>query len=250
MSLRRRTGAVLAWVAISVCALAATPAAADTTIGADVNQAFNYTGACDGGGIPANRPCTVVNLTTTPARTMQSPCDGTVTRYRLNGTITANTYRIRAVTDNGNGTYTPTATSAPPVTIQTTGVNEFAASMPIKQGQYVGIDFMDNPVVGLRGWGGPGFFEAVFYAFPADGTPDTDTPPPDYAIYLYNADVACPAAADRAARTRRPRSARRRKRRRTGTRRSRRRRRAARRRRRSSGPAACRPPVHRREGIT
>ena len=37
----------------------------------------------------------------------------------------------------------------------------------------------------------PGFFEAVFYAFPADGAPATDTPPPDNAIYLYNADVAC-----------------------------------------------------------
>ena len=141
--------ALLAMIAVGACAIAATPASADTTIGVDVNQAHNYTGACDGGGNPANRPCTVVNMITTPARTMQSPCDGTVTRFRLNGVPTANTYRLRAVTDNGNGTYTPTATSAPPVTIQTTGVNEFAASMPIKQGQYVGIDFMNNPVGGL-----------------------------------------------------------------------------------------------------
>jgi hypothetical protein len=180
--------------AILACALAAllAPAAeADTTIGVDVNQSFNYTGACDGGGNPANRPCTVVNLQTTPARTMQAPCDGTVTRFRLNGIVAANTYRLRAVTDNGDGTWTPTATSTPPVTITTSGVNEYAASMPIKKGQYVGIDFMDNPMAGLRGFGGPGFYEAVFYAFPADGTPDTDTLPDDFAIYLYNADVAC-----------------------------------------------------------
>jgi hypothetical protein len=172
----------------------ASPAHADTTIGADVNQAFNYTGACDGGGVPANRPCTVVNLATNPARPMQSPCDGTVTRFRLNGVVTANTYRLRAVTDNGNGTYTATATSAPPVTIQSPGVNEYAASMPIKQGQYVGIDFMGDTALGLRGYAGSpgsGYFEAVLYAFPSDGVPGADTAPPDYAIYLYNADVAC-----------------------------------------------------------
>ena len=187
---RNRSRWLLAGVAIGICVFAA-PARADTTIGADVNQGHNYTGVCDGGGVPANRPCTVVNLATTPARTMQAPCDGTVTRFRLNGIVTVSTYRLRAVTDNGNGTYTPTATSAPPVTIQSPGVNEYPVSMPIKQGQYVGIDFMDDTVPGLYGYGGPGFFEAVFYAFPGDGTPDTDTPPPDDAIYLYNADVAC-----------------------------------------------------------
>jgi hypothetical protein len=184
---------VLALAAGAVFAVAAAPstATADTTIGADVNQTSSYTGACNGGGNPANQPCTVVDVATTPARTMRSPCDGTVTRFRLNGVPTANTYRVRAVTDNGNGTYTPTATSAPPVTIQSSGVNEFAASMPIKQGQYVGIDFMNDTAAGLRGYSGAGFFEAVFYAFPADGGLGTDTPPPDYDIYLYNADVAC-----------------------------------------------------------
>jgi hypothetical protein len=189
-------------LAVLVAGLAVAPAQADTTIGADDNSATNYTGACNGGGgpagTPANRPCTVVNLTTAPARTMQAPCDGTVTRYRLNGIVTANTYRIRAVTNNGNATYTPTATSSPPVSIQTAGVNEYPSSMPIKQGQYVGIDFMNDIVGGLKGYsGGPGsgVFEAVLYAFPADGGTGTDTPSPDYDNYLYNADVACSVAA-------------------------------------------------------
>jgi hypothetical protein len=179
-------------LAVALAALAVVPAQADTTIGADVNQAFTYTGACGGSG-PADQPCAVVDLNTNPTRTMQAPCDGAVVNFRLNGIVTPNTYRIRSVTDNGNGTYTPTATSAP-VTIQTTGVNEYPASMPIKKGQYVGIDFMNNPVAGLRGYSGAGFFEAVFYRFPADGGFATDTPPPDYDIYLYNADVACSVA--------------------------------------------------------
>jgi hypothetical protein len=171
--------------------------AADSTIGADVNQAsFDYTGAC-GAPVPANRPCTVVNVTTNPARTMQSPCDGTVVRFRLNGVITANTYRIRAVTDNKDGTWTPTATSSPPVTIQSDGVNEYPASMPIKQGQYIGIDFMDAAVAGLHGLSfpaHPGLFEQYFYVFPADGTPDTPNGN-NTAIYLYNGDVRCAAPA-------------------------------------------------------
>jgi hypothetical protein len=186
---RRRLWAVLA-AAFGLAALAAAPgASAATTIGADVNQVHpnTYIGAC--GPTPANRPCTVVNLATNPARTLQAPCDGKVSAFRLNGVVTANTYRLRAVTDNGNGTWTPTATSSPPVSIQADGVNTYAASMPIKQGQYVGIDFMDSTAAGLRGIGAPGFNEAYFYSFPADG--GIDTPGFDSAIYLYNADVEC-----------------------------------------------------------
>jgi hypothetical protein len=173
------------------CLVAAAPASAQTTtIGVDVNQASNYTGAC---ASVAATPCTVVNVQATPARTMQAQCDGTVTSFRLNGIATANTYRIRAVTDNGDGTWTPTATSSPPVTIAADGVHTFTASMPIKQGQYVGIDFSGATVSGLRGFGGPGFLEQVFYQHTADGTPDT--PFTDPAIYLYNADVQCGAPA-------------------------------------------------------
>lgn len=187
---RRSRLAVLVLAAFTLAALTAPSADAATTIGADVNQAFNYTGAC---ASMAASPCTVVNVQTTPARAMQAPCDGTVTRFRLNGIVTANAYRLRAVRDNGDGTWTPTATSAPPVTIDTAGVNEYAASMPIRQGQYVGIDFSGATVSGLRGFGGAGFLEKYFYMFPTDGTPDT--PADDPAIYLYNADVECAAPA-------------------------------------------------------
>jgi hypothetical protein len=174
-------------LAVGACLLWAVPASAQTTtIGADVNQAFNYTGAC---ASMAAVPCTVVNVQTTPARTMQAPCDGTIVRFRLNGVPSVNTYRIRAVTDNNDGTWTPTATSSPPVTIATAGVSTYPASMPIKQGQHVGIDFSGASVSGLRGFGGPGYLEKVFYQHTADGTPDT--PFDDFAIYLYNADVEC-----------------------------------------------------------
>jgi hypothetical protein len=191
-----RSKLAIAGAAGAALALSASPGqAADTTIGVDVNQPHDYTGACTGGAMMLT-PCTTVNVVTNPARTMQAPCDGTVVRFRLNGVVTVNTYRIRAVTDNGDGTWTPTATSSPPVSIQTAGANEFPASMPIKQGQYVGLDFTGATAAGLRGQsapGHPGLLEHYFYTFPADGTPDTPTGQ-DPAIYLYNADVRCGGA--------------------------------------------------------
>lgn len=174
------------------CLVAGAPASAATTIGADVNHSFGYTGSCSGGMNPLQRPCTYVNFAI-PDRTMVAPCDGTVVRFRLNGIPSTNTYRLRAVHDNLNGTFTPVATSSPPVTIPAPGVNEFSASMPIKQGDYVGLDFMDSDQPGVHGYyeGGAGIVGIYFYTFPADGTADAPTLTPEQSYYLYNADVEC-----------------------------------------------------------
>jgi hypothetical protein len=178
-------------LAVTLAAFAVVPAHADTTIGADVNHSFNGTGACNGGGNPLQRPCATVILSI-PSRTVRSPCDGTVTRYRMNGIPSPNTYRLRVVHDNQNGTYTPTATSSPPVSIATSGVNEFAASVPIKQGELVALDFMDSNTVAIHYYyeNNPGIQEAYFYTWPPDGTPDSPTGI-ETSYYLFNADVAC-----------------------------------------------------------
>ncbi|MGZ5386462.1 MAG: hypothetical protein ACXWZV_03430 [Solirubrobacterales bacterium] len=181
----------LAAATLAAGALAAAPgAAADTTIGADVNGPSTYTGAC-GGSNPSQRPCTVVN-TIILGRTVRARCDGTVTRFRLNGIATANTYRLRIVHDNGDGTFTSNASSNL-VTITSDGVHEYPTSLPIKQGDYPGLDFMDSTTGGVLGNGdvSDGVFEHYFYAFPADGIPDTPDGFNHPATYHYNADVAC-----------------------------------------------------------
>jgi hypothetical protein len=161
-------------------AVALAPASsADVTIGANVNQSTLNSGTC-GFGIPAERPCTFVT-STIPGQTMNAPCAGTVTRFRLNGFARpANHYRLRVVRRNADGSFTGTASSAP-VAIASEGVNEYATNLPIAAGEQIGIDFLDSTEDhGLR-WVGssPGVGAAYFYAFPADGGsafPTSSTP--------------------------------------------------------------------------
>jgi hypothetical protein len=165
-------------------------ASADQTIGADVTQMPTTKGTC----APADaeiRPCVIVT-TLLPGRMLTSPCNGTITRFRLNGFVRPNNhYRLRVVHNNGNGTYTGTASSAQ-VAIQADGINEYATSLPIAAGEAIGIDFMDSTEdFGLR-WvlTMPTNSDLVFHTFPADGTP-SGPGEDDWAYYLFNADVQC-----------------------------------------------------------
>lgn len=175
-------------------AVALAPASsADVTIGANVNTSTLNSGTC-GFGIPAERPCTFVT-STIPGQTMNAPCAGTVTRFRLNGFVRpANHYRLRVVRRNADGSFTGTASSAP-VAIASEGVNEYATSLPIAAGEQIGIDFLDSTEDhGLR-WVGPSSAvgAAYFYAFPTDGGSAFPTGSAPF-YYLFNADIACASA--------------------------------------------------------
>jgi hypothetical protein len=191
---------------LAAAAYASPATAQTTTIGADVNHAVTNSGACSGGGVEANRPC--LTLTTAfEGRPVTAPCDGTVTTFRINGFPTANTYRLRAVNRDGSrgsgGGATATATSQT-VSLDIDGVNTFSASMPIKLGQYVGLDFMNSTASGVRFFfGGPsgGVQHSVYYSFPADGAPPDDLTLNEFSSYLYNADVTCTAPGDGGATT-------------------------------------------------
>ena len=84
-------------------AVALAPASlADVTIGANVNQTITHEGTC-APATPSQRPCTIVT-TVVPGQTMSAPCDGTVTRFRLNGFVKpANHYSLRVVRHNPDG---------------------------------------------------------------------------------------------------------------------------------------------------
>ena len=176
-------------VALAGAAYSAPVSSADTTIGANVNQQTSESGTC-GFNSALERPCTLIT-TVIPGQTMTSPCDGTITRFRLNGfPRPANSYSLRVIRINGDGTYTGTATSAP-VAIAAEGVNEFPTSLPISAGETIGIDFQESlEEHGLRWVGGSQVKAGYFYQFPADGTPATPTGPATF-YYLFNADIAC-----------------------------------------------------------
>ncbi len=179
-------GGGLATAAISLALAGA--AAAEVTIGPDVSGPFNRIGVC-GGLDPANRPCTVMS-TLLPGRQAFAPCAGTVTRFRLNGVPTADTYRLRIVSGVGKWGFTGTGTSSPPVQIASEGVNEYPTSLRIAEGSYIGIDFQGSTAPGLRLFDDPGVTQYYFYAFPPDGGLAAPTGI-ESSYYLFNADVRC-----------------------------------------------------------
>jgi hypothetical protein len=174
-------------------AVALAPASsADVTIGANVNQTVTHEGTC-APKTPSQQPCTIVT-TVVPGQTMSAPCDGTVTRFRLNGFVKpANHYSLRVVRHNPDGSFTGTATSAP-VAIATDGVNEYATSLPIAAGEQIGIDFLDSTEdEGIRWVEPPSVSASVLFAFPADGGSAFASIPATF-YYLFNADIACAVA--------------------------------------------------------
>lgn len=185
---------LLAAALVGVAYAAPAAEAAEVTIGANVNQSTPESGTC-GFESAAERPCTIVtNLA--PGQAMTAPCDGTVTRFRLNGFVRpANHYSLRVVRKNPDGSSTGTATSAP-VAIATEGVNEYATSLPIAAGEQIGIDFQGSlEEHGLRWVGGsPAISASVFFAFPADGGAAFPSIASTTFYYLFNADIACASA--------------------------------------------------------
>jgi hypothetical protein len=182
--------AVLTAGACLAVAVALVPASsADITIGANVNQITATSGTC-GYKFPSERPCTIVT-TVVPGQTMAAPCDGTITRFRLNGfPKPVNHYRLRVVRKNADGSFTGTATSAQ-VTIGVEGVNEYPTNLPITAGELLGIDFQDSTEqFGLRWVGGSAVTAPIFYAFPADGGSAMPNETATF-YYLFNADIAC-----------------------------------------------------------
>lgn len=183
------TAIVLIGIALAVAMIWAPASSADTTLGAYVNQNPTTSGTC-GYKAASERPCLFVD-TVIPALATTAPCDGTVTRFRLNGLPKPNNhYRLRVVRQNADLSFTGTASSAP-VTLATDGVNEYLTSLPIAAGEYIGIDFEESTEqFGLRWVEQPATGAYFFNAFPADGGSALRTGSSTIS-YLYNADIVC-----------------------------------------------------------
>ncbi|HTT93618.1 MAG TPA: hypothetical protein VMF55_03040 [Solirubrobacterales bacterium] len=192
----KRSG-LLAVVMVCACASVGAATADGATVytfGAEINQSPITAGTC-GFEHSTERPCVFVdNTITSQAGLLTAPCNGTITRFRLNGIPRpGNSYSLRVLDRNGDGSYTGTATSAP-VEIATEGINEYASSLPVSKGESIGIDFDGSTEEhGLFYVSEAGVSSAVLFAFPADGTPAFPNIPSTGFYYLYDADVECAA---------------------------------------------------------
>jgi hypothetical protein len=186
-------------VVVMVCACAWVGAATASgatvyTFGAEINQSPITAGTC-GFEHSTERPCVFVNnIIASQAGLLTAPCNGTIFRFRLNGIPhPGNSYALRVLDRNGDGSYTGTATSAP-VEIGTEGINEYATSLPVSKGESIGIDFENSTEEhGLFYVSELAVSSAVLFAFPADGTPTFASISSTGFYYLYDADVECAA---------------------------------------------------------
>jgi hypothetical protein len=189
MKHRRRTGFALVPAVVVLGLLSAAPSGA-VTIGADVttNAQFLSRGTCfESSG---NRCVSVTNKPTpgiTGGAQMLSPCDGTVTGFRINGVPTNNTYRLRVVQMSSETTATAVSSSVP-VSLSSDGVNPFPANLPIRAGNQIGLEFysaIDFQSVRFRM---PADSVATIYGLPESGSA---TGANGSLEYLFNADVEC-----------------------------------------------------------
>jgi hypothetical protein len=188
---RAGTAAALSLILPALVGVAAAPGA--VTIGADVDTHGQTLarGTCQ--GIPIQSACVIVTNKPTPGITsgvqMLSPCDGTVTGFRINGVPTANTYRLRVVQISGETTATAVSSSAP-VSLTLDGVNPFPANLPIRAGNQIGLEWLNDAA-----------FQSVRYRGPAEsvtsflgGIPESGSATGSEGSgdeYLFNADVEC-----------------------------------------------------------
>src|SRR6185312_8957276 len=156
---RRLRFALLVIVPISALSLCAS-ASAVVTVGSPLAGPFTQ-GAC-----PSSGGCTIADLAlVAPGPPVASPVTGTIIRWRVAGATPLPGYAIR-VLGRGAGTMFKGAGSSTPVTPSGGGVETFGADVPIKAGEYVGLNVPEGG--GIDGIS-PGGQYAVLVPGLADG---------------------------------------------------------------------------------
>jgi hypothetical protein len=181
----KRIGLAAALTALMSALTLAAPAAALVTIGANVTDTSN-TSASTIGCVP---DCTFVALADDPPQPMQAPCAGTVTKWRVNVAASNVVFRLRVVRDNGDGTYTSTASSAAQSNAFPSGVVTFPTSVPIAAGEYLGVDLTAGGVILGRDFTSG---DNIFRPPMVDGLPQAVLF--SGSDVLVNADIACASA--------------------------------------------------------
>jgi hypothetical protein len=176
---------LLAGVAAWALLAAAAAQAATVTVGSPLTAPFTDTF----GGT-----ATEVNFTLgEPGTRVTSPVNGTIVSYRVKvDSPPTDRFAIRAIRPASGGAFTGAGTG-PPLTPPSSGLQSFSANLPIRAGDFVGLDLVDpGSVVAFQNAGpstGSTVYEWGNNGFLADG----DTAPPKYTYadgeLAFNADV-------------------------------------------------------------
>ena len=187
MTALRKLAGLLAIAAL--LALATATSASAVTIGEDVNNTAGVVNTSGCAALPCTWMNTAVPLGAAPRKIAFSPCNGTVTTWRVNAGAAGDSVKLRLIKDDdGSGTtYTSTATSSPGTTA--VGVKSFTTSLPITAGQYIGLDIPNSADFKFRP-ATAGQASQYFVPQLIDGTPNPRGVASTQTL-LYNADVSC-----------------------------------------------------------
>ena len=131
---------------------------------------------------------TVTNVRFNPAGALlTSPVSGVVVRWNVAGGTGPGTYRLRAITPHGAGSYLFSDSTETVASVPSPGIQTFAAAMPIAAGQAIALDVGAGTFLGRGGFGE----SEGWNGFPADGAiVETDWGGED--PFGFNAEVLPP----------------------------------------------------------
>lgn len=171
-------------------ALAPPPANAAVTVGSDLANAGTPATCSDSPDVECTVVQTGISDRTLNSRQISSPIDGVVVRWRVRdsvGTLRPRIVRTSYVAYESAGTGDAVhATSAATTT--------FATRLPIKRGDYVGVDLLSGAALGERPR--PGSHDHVFSPPLVDGEPRRSPSASTESEDLYNADIEPDADGD------------------------------------------------------
>jgi hypothetical protein len=179
---KMKTGLLVAGAAAWALLAASAAQAATVTVGSPLTAGF--TGSFAG-------TATEVNFALgEPGTHVTSPVNGTIVSYRIKVySLPLGRFAIRAIRPASGGDFTGVGTG-PPVTPPGTGLQSFSANLPIRAGDFVGLDLLEeDSVVAFQASGtGSTVYEWGNDGFLADGA--TAPPANTYTGELaFNADV-------------------------------------------------------------
>jgi alpha-tubulin suppressor-like RCC1 family protein len=134
--------------------------------------------------------CTYVPYAGASDPEMQVPFDGTVTSFSVNAGSAGGTVELRILQPAAGGQFTAVGTSSPE-TLSVTGINTFSVSLPVKQGDVLGLDNESSALVFETSTG----TASTFYFDPAIAEQSTQAPNANAADrLLFSAEVQAPAS--------------------------------------------------------
>jgi IPT/TIG domain/PASTA domain len=177
MNRKRFATSIVAVVCGAVLALASSASAAIVNLGAPLSTTFGP-GLCSTAG-----GCTISQFSLGGSSLPSSPVDGVILNWSIKGAGATPGYAIRVLNRSGL-TFTGAGTSAPQ-TPAGAGIETFATNLPIKKGQYLGVNLPFGGAIGVAAT--PGAIYA--YAAPAFADGASGTAVESVGEVAFNAQV-------------------------------------------------------------